>query len=495
MSVDQRLAGAGVRSRPGSRRVLLAFLLSVVHAAWAAELTAPFADPLGANPALLERGAVPPGDSAPVRCPASHDWSRPLALADAVDLALCGNPRIQAAWAGIKLQAAAVGQARAAYLPTLTANVNRLTTRTSYSAPGLGETESRGDTVYGALNWRLFDFGARDANRQAAGSLLLAAMASHEAELEKTLAATIQAYFDGLNTRAAWTAKIEGAAIAQATLDSARRREARGAAAGGDALQATTALAKATLDRSRAQGAYRKALAVLVYAMGVAPETTVELAADESEAGNAGMPAPSSAARDDLRAWLDAALASHPEILAARAQSAAAQSKIASTRAEGLPTVDFSANYYKNGYPGQGLSSVGSRVATVGIAVSFPLFDGFSHTYKVRQAQAQAEQAQDQLADTEHSVAMEVTKVYADATASLENLQASQTLLTAALESLASSQRKYEKGAADILEILNAQAALADARQQRVSCLAEWQSARLRLLANTGQLGRTEIGR
>ncbi|HEV7814903.1 MAG TPA: TolC family protein, partial [Janthinobacterium sp.] len=54
--------------------------------------------------------------------------------------------------------------------------------------------------------------------------------------------------------------------------------------------------------------------------------------------------------------------------------------------------------------------------------------------------------------------------------------------------------RKYAKGASDILDILNAQNALADARQERVTCVAEWRSARLRLLANTGQLGKTSLG-
>jgi outer membrane protein len=88
---------------------------------------------------------------------------------------------------------------------------------------------------------------------------------------------------------------------------------------------------------------------------------------------------------------------------------------------------------------------------------------------------------------------MEVVKAHADALSSLQNLQASQNLLEAAQEALATSQRKYDKGATDILEILNTQGALADAKQERIRCVAEWRSARLRLMANTGMLGMSSI--
>jgi outer membrane protein len=88
---------------------------------------------------------------------------------------------------------------------------------------------------------------------------------------------------------------------------------------------------------------------------------------------------------------------------------------------------------------------------------------------------------------------MEVVKAHADAESALQNLEASQTLLTAAQNALASSQRKFERGAADILEMLSTQSALADAQQERIRCLAEWHSSRLRLLATAGTLGRSAI--
>lgn len=57
---------------------------------------------------------------------------------------------------------------------------------------------------------------------------------------------------------------------------------------------------------------------------------------------------------------------------------------------------------------------------------------------------------------------MEVVKAHADAQSSFENLQASQQLLSAAEVAVQSFQKRYDKGAADILELLSKQSALAD---------------------------------
>lgn len=190
-----------------------------------------------------------------------------------------------------------------------------------------------------------------------------------------------------------------------------------------------------------------------------------------------------------LAQWLDDAQMRHPAIVAARAQWDAAKLKIVSTRAEGLPTLDFSTNYSQNGYPNQGLQASPSHVSTIGVTLSIPLFEGFARTYKIRGAQAQAEQSEAQLQDTAHQVLTEVVKAHADALSSLGNLESSENLLTAALAAVASSEKRYTKGVADILELLATQSALADAQQERIRCLAEWRSARLRLFASAGLFG------
>ena len=129
-------------------------------------------------------------------------------------------------------------------------------------------------------------------------------------------------------------------------------------------------------------------------------------------------------------------------------------------------------------------------VNTVGFTLNVPLFEGFARTYKLRGAQAQSEQSEAQLQDIELQVLMEVVKAHADAQSSFESLHASQKLLSASEAAVQSSHKRYEKGAADILELLSTQSALAEAQQERVRCLSDWRSARLRLMSSAGVLGK-----
>ena len=447
-------------------------------------LTTPLEDPLLTRPPVLDTGKILPGDTAPISCPEVQVEGGPLTLADAVNVALCRNPQVRGAWAAIKVQAAAVGEARAAYLPTLSLNASPTKDRTWYpgASQAYPETTVKAVGVYASLNWRLFDFGGRQADRHAANDLLDAALANHDAALQKALTDVIQAYFDAQTARAAWTAQQEDEVLARRTLEATQHRERRGVNSQGDTLQATTALAKVSLEKGRAQGAYEKAISVLVYALGMPATTQLSLADNDLVDGTASI-------REDLTDWLTQAQARHPAIVAAQAQLAAAEEKVTSTRAEGLPTVDLMANFYQNGRPNQGLPTVRTRETLVGLTLTIPLFDGFSRTYKVRGAQAQAEQKEADLEDTQRQVLMDVVKAHADAVASLDNLDASQRLLSAAQASLATMQRQYDKGAADVLQILTAQTTLSDAQQERIRCLADWRSARLRLLAAAGGLG------
>jgi outer membrane protein len=448
-------------------------------------LAARWVDPLLTRPPVLDAASVLPGDEAAPTCPADGAEDGVLTLMLAVDLALCRNPQLRSTWAAIKVQAAALGEARAAWLPTATLGTSRIEDRTRYPASNQPPSALRNTTVNGTVNWRLFDFGGRAANQRSAAALLEAALADHDASLQRTLASVIAAYFDAQTAEASWQAKQQDEALARHTLETAQRRERRGAGAQTDTLQATTALAKASLDRSRAQGNCEKTRSVLAYALGVPAATSLHLAEDRID--------PADDLRHDLNAWLACAQAHHPAIAAARAQLAAARKKTDVVRSDGLPTVDLAANYYGNGRPNQGLTPGNSRETIIGITLTVPLFEGFARTYKLAGAQAAVEQKEASLDDAEHQVLMEVVKAHADAMSALENLATSQTLLDAAQSAMDSVQRKFERGATDILEILGAQTALSDAQEERLRCRADWRSARLRLLANAGLLGLKDV--
>lgn len=458
---------------------------------WEDIMTTPFVDPLLTRPPLLDTGKVLPGDAQVHGCDGmAYESAKPMTLSDAIDLALCHNPQVQSAWASIKVQAAQVGETRAAYLPTINVGLSQLNQKTQYPESQFQvNTDRTSDSEYYTLTWRLLDFGSRGANRRSANALLEAALASHDAVLQKTMANVIGLYFDAQTARASREAKENNETLARQTLEAAKRREARGAGAQSDTLQAQTSLAKAELEYARAIGVHEKSLVALAVALGLQAQgmdaQALVLAPDYQDENIA--------LRQDLREWFQLAQEQHPAVVAARAQLESAREKLNANRSEGLPTLDFTQSEYVNGRPNQGLTSTQTTESVMGFTLNIPLFEGFGRTYKVRGAQAQIEVKEAELRDTQNQVLGDVAKAHADAVAALRNLQSSRRLLDAAQTALENVQRKYDRGISDILEMLNVQVALADAGQERIRALAEWRSARLRLLANAGNMGLRDV--
>ncbi|MEG0885970.1 MAG: TolC family protein, partial [Janthinobacterium sp.] len=138
---------------------------------------------------LLASAAAQAGEHEAAPCPSAYEASVPLTLPAAVDLALCRNAQVHGAWAGIRLQAAGLGEARAAFLPTLNAGLSRVHDRTAYPGASTPSGSLNSNTGSLSFSWRLFDFGGRAAGQRSAQAMLDAALANRDAVLQKTLAA------------------------------------------------------------------------------------------------------------------------------------------------------------------------------------------------------------------------------------------------------------------------------------------------------------------
>lgn len=490
MSVDL-LSGGEVWKQFGKWLLVQIFVIALITHALSGQTQAqerlppPFiADPLLTMPPEVYVGKALPGDGDAIHCPVAYDASKNLKLELAIDLALCRNPRIKSAWAAIKIQAAALGESRAAYFPVLNGSVSRLNDQTNYpnASDNLSPTYVKGTMVYGNLLWRIFDFGGRDANRRSANYLLDAALASHDAAIQRALVNVVEKYFAAQVALAIWEARQISVVYAKQTLVVSERREEKGIGAKTDTLQAATALAKISLESNRAQGNYQKLIAELANTLGLNPG--VKFSLEKSKAGR------DVVAQRDLNAWLLLVQEQHPSIVASRKQVDSAKEKRTVALSDGLPSIDFTANFYQNGRPNQGLTLVRTQETLAGFTLNIPIFDGFLKAYKVRGAEAEVEQKKADLQEVENQISMEVVRAYSDASSSISNIESARLLLDSAQSSLKSISRKFDLGAADILEMLNAQAALADAQQEQIRCLAELRSAKLRLYASAGVMAR-----
>ncbi|HET8708551.1 MAG TPA: TolC family protein, partial [Pseudomonadales bacterium] len=184
-------------------------------------------------------------------------------------------------------------------------------------------------------------------------------------------------------------------------------------------------------------------------------------------------------------------------LLAAKADLESAKAAERSARAQGRPSVSVVSRYNFNNQPqslgyGQYVDAT-SRDRYLGLQIDIPVFEGFSRTYKVRAAQAQVAAKQDVMRDVELQVAQKVWASYQALNVSSENMKTADDILKNAKLSFEASESRSQRGVSSIIELLSTQNTLANAHQQQIQAVADWQLARIQLAANVGNLGMADL--
>ncbi len=442
---------------------------------------APLIAALAASPALagdpfgtLE--AVPPMGglrAAPAPCQAA-ELGKPLDLADVVDIALCNNPQTRLGWANARYQAALAGVAQAAFLPTVSADA---------SVTRIRNEATRGGDPYTArsagidLSYVLFDFGLRSASLENARQLFAAAASTRDATLQTIFLSAMQAYFQKQASAAALEAAQQSEKASLESLNAAEARYRVGSATPADRLQARTAYSQSVLARITTEGALKTAQGTLANVLGTDPTRSLELVAMPPAAPGAGFEA-------DVARLIEEARQRRRDLAAAEAQFRAAQAGVAAAQASHLPTLSLgvgAGRTHSSGLPTYDSSSFG-------LTLTIPLFSGFSTTYKVHAAEAQAEAQAARREQLRLQVALDVWTAYANLATATQSVKTSEELLESATQSERVVAGRYRAGVGSILDLLTAQAALAGARQSRIQAGYNWFVSRASLAQSMGAL-------
>ncbi len=446
------------------------------------------ADPFATESLVPPRPALQTGFDAALTMPSPCLAPAPDAAIDvlqAVDMALCNNPQTRAVWANARAQAAQVGIAQGAYLPTLDGKLAATRVDNSLSGVSTGQQKSAALT----LSWLLFDFGTRAANLESARQLLSAASATLDASVQSLFLSALQAYYNAQATRAALAAAQESEKASRESFVAAETRYKVGTGTPADRLQAQTAWSQATLNRIKAEGDLRNAQGVLANVMGLdanRPLALAELPAATPDTGSgsgSGSGESYAAAEQDVAALVAEARRRRPDLRAAEAQLKAAQAGIDAARAAGLPTVVLGA-----GQTWQDAGGISGNGNSLGLTLNLPLFSGFGTTYKVRAAQAQSDSLAAQLDQLSQQISLDVWRAYQSLTTAGQSLKTTADLLASAEQSERVALGRYKAGVGNILDVLNAQSALAAARQQRIQALLDWRVYRATLAQSLGNL-------
>lgn len=269
--------------------------------------------------------------------------------------------------------------------------------------------------------------------------------------------------------------------VARARVDAAAEMERTAQAMfdAGKGIQAAVARARAErADGQRmlvlAQNDEAAMLLELTTAMGVQPESPITLSDTLAEG-----PAP-----PDQGALLAEAMRTRPDLLAARSRVEAVRADARAARGARGPQVYGAAMADLFAPASMGRSSG----YTVGAVVSLPLADGGQRKAEAEAAQAMVHRAEAQLQAAELRTRAEVARAYLDALTARAGLAAAQEALTAAQEACDVALLRVQNQKAIPLELLDAVAALTEARTNRARSLYDGLAAAARLQRAVGRI-------
>lgn len=407
-------------------------------------------------------------------CPGNAALPAPLTMVQAIDFALCSNPQTRVSWANARVAAAQTGIARSAQLPTIDGNgsVQRSETRNQAGAGGQDNA-----SVSAAVNYVLFDFGARDADLDSARQTLVAANWTHNSVLQTVLFGVVQSYYRLFAANESVSAALAAEDASRQSLDAARARQQAGRGTRADVLQAQTAYSQALLNRTRAQGDAATAAGQLAAALGLRADVKLVLSPPPDLAGF-------TLGEQAVERLIDTARVSRPELLAAQAQVRQAEAGLRSAQATGKPVISLFGNV------GGGASNPGPDPfsGAVGVRLQVPIFTGYRSTYEILTAREQVDVRRAEFDRIGNDVSLEVWQSWQQLRSDGQSYRATLDLVASAREAFDAALARYRAGVGTLIDLLNAQSAAANADFQRIESQYNWYLSKATLVRSLGTL-------
>lgn len=405
---------------------------------------------------------TPPAKTLPGLSAESLPSGQKFTLAQLVDVALRINPSTKVAWERARSAAAQWGVARGDYYPTISGDA---------SGSGIGGSV-RG--VFGevnvSLNYLLLDFGGREASVESARQALAAANWNHNQVIQDVLRNVPQAYYKYIGYKAQVRASEASLKEALTSLDSTEQRRQAGVSTIADVLQARSNADQVRLILVANRGGVKVSRGDLATAVGWPANVDFDVAVGPEDL-------PLSRMTQNTKELINLALRDRPDLASARATVRQSQADLKKAESDLWPKLIARGNAGWTGIDARVKGSYGVFEGDIdssdityygGLALQFPIFQGFSLRNRVRAARADLEAARAALRVKEEKVISEVWSSYYNVRTAAQQVQTSKTLLESSTESYRVSLARYRAGAADIVELLNAQSLLVSARSQEV---------------------------
>ena len=397
----------------------------------------------------------------------NQDWvSKPLTLADALNLSLRQNRTILKSASDLEAAHGISLQVRAVAIPKVQLTGNYTATdKNALESVFQGQPQARQTWDTGIrIVQSIYEGGRIRSSIRVAKLTREQAILAHQSVIADTLLATRMAYYDIL--LAAQDIVVRGASVTLLTkeLEDQQRRFDSGTVPRFNVLRAEVAIANAKPALIRARNNHRIAKNNLVNLLGyelprdVWEDIPMQLT-DTLDVGEYSIELPTAIAQ---------ALGKRTELGVLRKLEQLRAEDITTARSGRLPTLQAYAGW---GWRNRSFSTdITDSIDgwQVGAQATWSIFDGYQTRGKVIQAKAAHEKSKLELDDTSSRIEIEVRTAYSIFIQSREVLESQKKVQEQADEALRLAKTRAESGTGTQLDVLNAETALTEARTTQI---------------------------
>ena len=412
----------------------------------------------------------------------SPNWlTRPLSLADALNVALAQNATILKAKNDLEASHGVVVQTRAVALPSVqaTGQYKKTDPGAIENFPGSGRQPDQNWNAGVQIVQSIYQGGKLIAAIKAAKVTKQQALAQYQATLADTLLTVRLAYYDILLAAEQIIVNEASVNLLERELEDQQHRYDAGTVPHFNVLRAKVSVANARPPLIKAQNDYRIAKNNLSNLLGynLPREIWDNIPLNLTDTLDA---EPYSI---NLSEALQRALERRPELVALRKTEELQKLNITDASSGYKPNLQLFAGYNwfneQYGTPEPALNQY-FEGWNAGAQVTWNIFDGLLTHGKVIQAKAQYAKSKTAVDEEMRNVELEVRTSYSDFLEAQEVLESQKTVQAEAEESLREAKARADAGTGTQLDVLDAENQLTQARSTQVQALHDYDAARAR---------------
>ncbi len=421
----------------------------------------------------------------------------PLALKDAVRLALEKHPSVEAAKNGVKAAETRVSAARSGYLPKLSYAESWMRSNNPvvvFSSLLTQHQFTAGNFALGPLNRpdALNNFQSQVTVDQVVFDAGGTRRAVRSAELDRdmtsegdrgnsmnVIAAVVRAYHGAVLAAEGVQVANEALRLAEADLNRAEAVRAAGMSTDADVLSIRVHLAAMREQQIRRQANQEVSFAALNEAIGLPLSAPHDLIT------------PLTAATLDprgLEAFEKDGATSRPELRQTRLAAQLAETQGASARAAMLPQVIVHAGFEADR---QTFATRGGASWLASASLRWNIFNGGADKARIDEAEYGLLRARALQNQAEAQIRLQVRRAWADLRSANQRIEVAQGAVAMAEESQRITKNRFEAGLATVTDLLRTETALLEARDRRLEAVYDQRVAAVNLELAAGRLAPT----